>query len=86
MSDNLPALPGPQTAEIIRFPLTKAIQNHGYLNGWGQTEKLEELRRIDRRITVTISALQRRQRAANRAAQMELTRITPAAANTFRSN
>jgi hypothetical protein len=31
MSDNLPALPGPQTAEIIRFPLTKAIQNHGYL-------------------------------------------------------
>jgi hypothetical protein len=29
MSDNLPALPGPQTAEIIRFPLTKAIQNHG---------------------------------------------------------
>jgi hypothetical protein len=42
--------------------------------GWGQTEKLEELTRIDQRISNTIAVLKRRQKAVERLWRMELNR------------
>jgi len=62
------------TAEIIKLPLTRHMLNHGYLNGFGWTEKDCELERIDRRITNTIAALKKRQQAVIRARRMEMRR------------
>lgn len=58
------------SAEIVKLRLTPHLLASGYLNGFGQTERLRELTRINRRISNTIAALQRRNRAVLRLSRM----------------
>jgi hypothetical protein len=62
------------SAEIHKLRLTPRLLNHGYLNGFGWTEKQCELERIDRRLGNTVEALKRRQRVVRRAIRMEINR------------
>lgn len=62
------------SAEIIPFPLKRSMRDHPYLNGFGQTERLEQLDRLHRRIENTIAALRRRRLAIPRAWRIEMDR------------
>jgi hypothetical protein len=65
----------PDLTNVVKFPLQSRMPDHPYLNGFGWTERHEELERVDRRLGNTIAGLQRRRRAVVRLIRLELRRI-----------
>src|ERR1051326_2529787 len=61
-------------SNVVKFPLRQTMRDHPHLNGYGQTERLQELDRLYRRIDNTVAALKRRKRAIPRAWRIEVVR------------